>query len=119
NFSIYDSEDQLSAIKNVMNRIGVSPQMYPPAQIRSVISSSKNKMIDAKELMRDAKSTFNKQAALVFENYDSYMRENNAMDFDDLIINMIYLFGKSPETLQKYQEKFKYMMVDEYQDTNR
>lgn len=118
-FSIYDTDDSLSAVKNIMNGLGISQQMYPPNQIRSAISSAKNKMQSWEKMRTEANSSFLKQASQVYEMYESYLYKNNAMDFDDLLLKMILLFKRSPETLEKYQDKFRYILVDEYQDTNR
>lgn len=119
NFTIYDADDQLAAIRSVMNMEGVSQQHYPPQQIRSFISNAKNQMIDAKEYNAKAINSLDKQVGFVYKHYESYLRQNNAMDFDDLLLNMIYLLGKSQDVLNKYQNKFKYILVDEYQDTNK
>lgn len=119
NFSIYDTDDQLSAIRTVMGKLNFNQQQYSPQAIRSKISSLKNKMITAKEFSEEADRGFDKKAADVYKEYEIHLRSNNAMDFDDLLLNVIKLFTISNDILKTYQDKFKYILVDEYQDTNR
>lgn len=118
-FSIYDSDDQLSAIKKIMNQEGISPQSFSPYQVRSRISNLKSNMTDLNDFREEATTTFDKQVGLIYEGYEKYLKRSNAMDFDDILINMIRLLRSSREILEKYQNKFKYILVDEYQDTNR
>jgi DNA helicase-2/ATP-dependent DNA helicase PcrA len=118
-FTIFDADDQLSAIKNVMNILLIAQQTTPPQQVRSKISAAKNQMIDVDTFKQNAKSTLDKQTGLIFETYEKYLKDNNAMDFDDLLLNTIKLLEKSQAVLSKYQERFRYILVDEYQDTNR
>ncbi|MDC1068164.1 UvrD-helicase domain-containing protein [Candidatus Kapabacteria bacterium] len=119
NFSIYDSDDQLSAIKTVMDSLNISKQQYSPNAIRSKISGSKNQMISWQEFKEKSDRPFDKHAANIFRDYESLLKRNNAMDFDDLLLNILKLFKLSKEILSTYQDKFKYVLVDEYQDTNR
>lgn len=119
NFTIYDSEDQLSAIKTVMNRLGIVQQNYPPKTIRSIISDAKNKMVNSTEFSSSAESLFEKKVAEIYREYSKYLKENNSMDFDDLLLYMYKLLNISQEIKSFYQEKFKYILVDEYQDTNK
>ena len=118
-FSIYDADDSLSVIRNVMNTLGISQQNYQPAAIRGTISSAKNKMLSWQEFQRNASSLYEKQAGLIFQEYEKRLVKNNAMDFDDLLLNMIRLFRNRPDVLERYQEQFRYIMIDEYQDTNK
>lgn len=118
-FSIYDGDDQLSAIKKIMNQEGISHQSFSPYQVRSRISNAKSNMQSVVEFSEDADSTFDKQVGLIYSGYETYLRQSNAMDFDDILLNMIRLLRGSKEILEKYQTKFKYILVDEYQDTNR
>lgn len=118
-FSIYDADDQLSAIKKIMNQEGISPQSYSPYQVRSRISNAKSNMISPRQFAEEADNTFDKQVSLIYLGYENYLKISNSMDFDDILINMIRLLRSSKEILEKYQNKFKYILVDEYQDTNR
>ncbi len=119
NFTIYDAEDQLSAIKTIMNRLSIPHQNYPPKAIRSVISDAKNKMVNSTEFAQSAESVFDRKVAEIYKHYTNYLRENNSMDFDDLLLYMYKLLTLSQEIKSFYQEKFKYILVDEYQDTNK
>lgn len=118
-FSIYDGDDQLSAIKKIMNQEGISPQSFSPYQVRSRISNLKSNMTSVSDFVEEADNTFDKQVGLIFTEYEKYLKRSNAMDFDDILINMIRLLRSSREILEKYQSRFKYILVDEYQDTNR
>jgi DNA helicase II / ATP-dependent DNA helicase PcrA len=118
-FSIYDTDDSLSVIKKIMNNENIDRQQFPPQGIRSRISSAKNRMTGWMQYQESAETVIDKQTGLVYELYERYLKQNNAMDFDDLLINMIELLQENPEVLDKYQEKFRYILIDEYQDTNR
>jgi DNA helicase II / ATP-dependent DNA helicase PcrA len=119
NFSIYDSEDSLKMIRHTISSLGISHQEFPAQGMQSRISWSKNQMISWQEYTRSAENFLQQQTALVFQEYEKEMKNNNAMDFDDLLLNMIALLKNSNDTLERYQSRFKYIMVDEYQDTNR
>ncbi len=119
NFTIYDTDDSLSAIKGIMGSLGLSQQQFSPHAMRSRISLAKNHMIHPKEYGRVAADLMEEKTALVYEQYERALRSSNAMDFDDLLIRPIELFDRFPKTLEKYQHRFKYILVDEYQDTNR
>lgn len=119
NFSIYDADDQLSAIKTVMDDLKISKQQYSPQAVRSKISSCKNQMMTWKELADSSDRPFDKHAANIFRDYGGLLKRNNAMDFDDLLLNILKLFKLSIDILKTYQQKFQYILVDEYQDTNR
>lgn len=118
-FTIYDTDDQLAAIKAVMQQLGVSQQVVSPTSVRGRISGAKNSMISWQEFARQADSVADKQAAQIFEEYEKRLRQNNAMDFDDLLLHTIRLLEHHPDVLEHYQDRFKYLLVDEYQDTNR
>ncbi|TAL66811.1 MAG: hypothetical protein EPN82_16960 [Bacteroidetes bacterium] len=118
-FSIYDTEDSLSSIKSVMNNLGVNQQKYSPQSMRGRISWAKNQMIDVEAYSNSAESELEKQTSVIYHEYQKALLINNAMDFDDLLINMINALKHSDEIIEKYQNKFKYILVDEYQDTNR
>lgn len=118
NFIIYDETDQLSLIKKLIKELQIDSEQFKPAVVSSKISSLKNELIDWQGLKQTAENYFEKIIAGVYENYQKYLEKNNALDFDDLIMLAVKLFSKFPGILEKYQEKFKYILVDEYQDTN-
>lgn len=118
-FSIYDMDDSLRVVKKVMESLNISTKSYSRQAIRSKISWAKNQMIDPKEFASSAESPFEIQTANIFEAYNETLLKSNAMDFDDLLINFIRLLTADKEILEKYQNRFKYILVDEYQDTNR
>lgn len=119
NFLIFDRDDQLRFIKNVMTELNISHKHYNPDTIQARINGAKNLFIGPDEFNATAKEPIEETSALVYFHYQNLMKKNNAMDFDDLLVNPIYLFEQFPDVLEKYQEKFKYLLVDEYQDTNR
>lgn len=118
-FTVYDSDDQLAAIKAVMTTLGVSQQAQSPTAIRSRISGAKNAMTSWMEYGRNASNVSERITAQVFEQYEKRLLHANAMDFDDLILNMIALLRNNPDVLASFHERFRYIHVDEYQDTNR
>ncbi len=118
-FSIYDTDDTLGIIRTAMNSLVISQQQYAPQAVRSRISSAKNQMVSWQEFQREADNIFDKQVGLIYQEYEKRLKQNNAMDFDDLLLNMIRLFEHRPDILDAYQERFRYLLVDEYQDTNR
>lgn len=118
-FSIYDADDQLSAVKNIMNKLGIPAQDCNPNAVKSRISWAKNLMISWKDYLNERKLPFDNHVSKIYQEYENRLIQSNSMDFDDLLLNMITLFNKSKETLEKYQNRFKYILVDEYQDTNR
>jgi DNA helicase-2/ATP-dependent DNA helicase PcrA len=118
-FTVYDSDDQLAAIKAVMTTLGISQQVQSPTSIRSRISAAKNAMTSWMEYARNATGTTDRIAAQVFEQYEKRLLHANAMDFDDLILNMIALLRNNPDVLAQFHDRFRYIHVDEYQDTNR
>jgi DNA helicase-2/ATP-dependent DNA helicase PcrA len=118
-FSIYDADDSLSIIKQIMAALGISQQQYNPAAVRAAVSSAKNKMLSWQEYGREARSLFEKQVGIVYKDYEKKLSKNNAMDFDDLLLNMIRLLRNNPGTLERYQDQFRYILIDEYQDTNK
>ncbi|MCK6600849.1 MAG: UvrD-helicase domain-containing protein [Bacteroidetes bacterium] len=119
NFSIYDTDDQESLIKKIMADLSINHQQFPVRQMMSKISASKNRLWYPADLEKFAVHPADIKAAQVFKDYQIRLKESNSMDFDDLLMKPIELFTKSPETLKKYQNQFKYLMIDEYQDTNK
>lgn len=118
-FTIYDADDQVAAIKAVMQQLGINQQNLSPTAVRSRISGAKNAMVSWQEYERQAASISDKQTAQVFAEYERRLRLSNAMDFDDLLLNMIRLLEGHADVLEAYHDKFRYILVDEYQDTNR
>ena len=118
-FAIYDVDDQVRLIKNLMEKYHVSPDMYKPRSIQRAISNAKNSMVSVKEYTRRADSPLEENTATIYEAYQNALRKNNAMDFDDLLLKPLRLFEEQPAVLDKYRKRFRYILVDEYQDTNR
>ncbi len=118
NFVIYDENDALATVKEAMMSLGLSGEQFKPGGIYGAISDQKNELVDAKTYAEKAKEFYEKTVAQVFEKYESYLKEANALDFDDLLMLAVKLFSQRPEILEKYQDRFKYILVDEYQDTN-
>lgn len=119
NFTIYDADDSLSLIKNVQKALGIPLQQFNPHAIRSRVSAAKNRYVMPDEFARQAFDLFDEKAARVYKEYQRRLKQANAMDFDDLLIKTIELFEKDRKTLEQYQDRFHYILVDEYQDTNR
>ena len=118
NFTILDSDDSLTIIKKILKEMNLDPKVYNPRAIRNKISSAKNELMDSNYYSRFANSEYEEIVLEVFRKYEKKVFKNNSMDFDDLLLLPIKLFKKFPEVLEKYQERFKYILVDEYQDTN-
>jgi DNA helicase-2/ATP-dependent DNA helicase PcrA len=119
NFSIYDTADSLSLIKNVMDEIGIPTQQFNPQAIRSRISIAKNQLISPDEAAQQANDLFDEKCAVIYHHYQVKLKKNNAMDFDDLLQKPIELFRHHKQLLEKYQGRFRFILIDEYQDTNR
>lgn len=119
NFSILDATDQLSVIKQIMKELNIDVKKFTPRSILGTISSAKNELKTAKQYNQLANSPYEKKVAEVYDQYETRLMKNHALDFDDLIMTTIHLFKRVPETLAFYQRKFQYIHVDEYQDTNR
>ncbi len=117
-FSIYDSDDAERLMKTVMERFRIDPKQFPVRAIRGLISSAKNALVSSAEYARYATQPLQEKAALVYPAYEEALRRSNAMDFDDLLIHPIALFQGHPDVLAKYQQKWRYVHIDEYQDTN-
>jgi DNA helicase-2/ATP-dependent DNA helicase PcrA len=118
-FTIYDSDDSLQLVKRIMERLNLSRDQFNPNAIRSRISAAKNQLIDPKQYAELARDLFDEKAAAVYAEYQKQLLKNNAMDFDDLLVNPIHLFEQKPDRLERYQYRFKFILVDEFQDTNR
>ena len=118
-FTIYDEADSLRLIKQCMDELDVDPKRFAPRAIKRQISDAKNQLIDAEGYRIKVGSFFEQTAADVYEMYEQRAHSMNAMDFDDLLFRCVNLFELFPEVLAKYQHQFRWVMVDEYQDTNR
>ncbi len=118
NFVIYDDQDQKDAVKQAFELLGISAKEYKPSSVLNNISQAKNELIDDNEYPNYARGHFQEIVARTYVVYQKLLKENAALDFDDLILKTVELFKKFPEVLEKYQNKFKYILVDEYQDTN-
>lgn len=118
-FTIYDKQDSLDCVKEAMGRANISIKDFKPSSVLSTISQAKNQLISDLEYLNLARGYFQESVAKIYPFYQRILKENNALDFDDLINKTIELFDKNPDVLKKYQEKFQYILVDEYQDTNQ
>lgn len=119
-FSIFDEEDSLNLIKECLKELSLDPKQFQPARIRAIISKSKSELEGLEEIKAKADhSPFLKAAAAIFEKYEEKLKQHRALDFDDLIVKTVFLFSRFPEILKQYQEKWPYIHIDEYQDTNR
>ncbi len=118
NFVIMDSDDSLTVIKKIIKELDYDPKVYNPRGIRNKISSCKNEMIMPKDYEKYAVSEYEKAVLNIYEKYEEKLKKNNSVDFDDLLILPIRLFKENKQILEKYQDKFKYVLIDEYQDTN-
>ena len=119
-FTIYDEDDRLSLIKRLMDQRGHSTKMFPPRAVQSLISAAKNRMVPPEELASG--SPFDRLAAVAAEIYAALgpaLKAANAMDFDDLMLHPLTLFREHPDRLRMYQQRFSFILVDEFQDTNR
>lgn len=118
NFTILDSDDSLSIIKKIMKELNIDANKYNPKAIKNVILNNKNEIIDPEKYSLYVNTDFDEIALEVYRKYEKSLKINNAVDFDDLLILPLKLFNNNPGVLQKYQEKYKYVFIDEYQDTN-
>lgn len=119
NFTIYDADDQKSIMKDICKRLNVNTKMYKERTLLGAISSAKDELVSPEEFALKAQSDFKlKVYSEVYTEYQRELKSNNALDFDDLICRTVELFQSCPEVLDYYQERFRFIMVDEYQDTN-
>jgi DNA helicase-2/ATP-dependent DNA helicase PcrA len=118
-YTIYDTDDSLAAVKAAMERLKLSTQQFNPSGIRSRISYAKNQMLTPAQAEERSASILDEHASRVYAEYDKALRRCNAMDFDDLLLKPIELFERFPKVLEKYQHRFSFVHVDEFQDTNR
>ena len=118
NFTIYDETDSLAIIKQAIKKLNLDDKIYQPKLIKAVISNSKNKMQDAYAFATFARDFKSQQIARVFEEYENALNNNNAIDFDDMLLLTVKLFEQNKDVRKKYYDKFQHILVDEYQDTN-
>ena len=118
-FTIYDSDDQLQVVRSAMKDLSLDGKVVTPRVVQSRISAAKNQRTSPDKMTEDAWQPDWEQTAKVYGEYEKRLRKANALDFDDLLGKTVELFGKFPEVAEKYSERFRYLMVDEYQDTNR
>jgi DNA helicase II / ATP-dependent DNA helicase PcrA len=118
-FTIYDDDSQVALTKQIVKELGLDDKVYSPRSLLSRISHWKNHGLSPEQAMRDAEDPKSERAAVVFEHYQKGLRRNQALDFDDLLLETVRLLHVSPETALRYNERFQHLLVDEYQDTNR
>ena len=118
-FTIYDTDDQKTLMKEICRKLNIDTKKYKERALLARISHAKDEMITPDDMEREAKGDFNqKKIAAVYREYQAALKRNNALDFDDLLVKTVDLFEKCQDVLEAYQERFRYIMVDEYQDTN-
>lgn len=118
NFTIYDSSDQLVLVKDCLKKLNLDDKQFTPRSVLGTISSAKNVLMDAKAFAAKASDFYEQKVADVYALYQEKLRENNAVDFDDLLFLVVRLLQENEEVREKYQSRFQYILVDEYQDTN-
>ena len=119
NFTIYDADDQKTLMKDICKRLNIDTKVYKEKAILAAISSAKDELISPEEYELQNMADFSKKKViLAYKEYQKELKKNNALDFDDLIVKTVELFQSSPDVLEYFQERFRYIMVDEYQDTN-
>lgn len=118
NFAIFDVEDSITAIKRVLKRLNIDSTKFTPKSFHNKISSLKNDLINSSSYSKYARDEFEQMVVKVYDEYEKEKLNDNAVDFDDLLLLPIKLFKENKDILEKYQERFKYILIDEYQDTN-
>ncbi len=118
NFTILDSDDSQTIVKKIMKELNIDINKFNPKAIRNSISNNKNELIDANSYEKFVRTPYDEVVKDVYQKYERNLKLNNAMDFDDLLVLPLKLFNENKDVLQKYQEKYKYIFIDEYQDTN-
>ena len=118
NFVIYDQDDQVALMKRVLQELGLDPKQYSPMAILSHISNAKSQMLGPAEALQRGRSYFEEVVGRSYERYQAMLLAANALDFDDLLLRTVKLLRECPEVLSKYQNRYQYVMVDEFQDTN-
>lgn len=118
NFTILDSDDSTTVIKKIIKDMGLDPKYYNPKMIKNKISSAKNELMDPDEYSKYALADIDEKVVSIYRSYQTKLKNSNSLDFDDLLMLPIELLSKHPDVLKKYQDRFKYILIDEYQDTN-
>src|SRR5262245_31257156 len=118
-FAIYDSDDQQRLMRRVLKDLNLDEKKNPPRAIHAEISRAKNELVDAEEFARLGRTYHDEVVARCFAHYQKLLRDSNALDFDDLLVETVRLFELHPEVLEKYQNRYRYLLADEYQDTNK
>ncbi|RLC52943.1 MAG: hypothetical protein DRZ79_00335 [Candidatus Cloacimonadota bacterium] len=119
NFSIYDDDDQKSVFKKIYKNLDINPQKFPLGRVRNIISRQKNSLITPELFFEfNDRNYFSEVVEEIYREYQTYLKKNNALDFDDLLMYTAFLLHDNPEVRKKYEQKFRYIMIDEYQDTN-
>lgn len=118
NFTIYDEQDSINVIKQILKKRNIDDKKYAPKTIKGIISNAKNKMMDANNLATFARDYYTQVAADVYEDYEQALVNNNAIDFDDMLMLCVKLLENYPEIRFKYYDRFKHILIDEFQDTN-
>jgi DNA helicase-2/ATP-dependent DNA helicase PcrA len=118
-FAIYDESDQQQVVKGVMRRLGLDDKQLKPSAVLSKISWAKNHMLDPQEMYLQSADPITEKVAHIFEEYRKELRKSNALDFDDLLLETVRLLKSSSAVRERYQRRYQYMLIDEYQDTNR
>ncbi|MGQ9828669.1 MAG: ATP-dependent helicase [Roseiflexus sp.] len=118
-FAIYDTDDQLRVMKRVLRDLNLDEKKHPPRALHAAISRAKNELISPSDYSRHARSYFEEVTARCFARYQELLRDANALDFDDLLVETVRLFEQHPTVLERYQERYHFLLADEYQDTNR
>lgn len=118
-FTIYDSDDQLKMVKEIMKKLNINDKVYPPKNFTSKINHAKTLMLMPHDVESNGDLIFDDKSLLVYQNYEADMKQANALDFSDLLLKTFDIFKGFPHILRAYQEQFKYIHVDEYQDTNK
>lgn len=119
NFTIYDEQDSMAVIKNAIKKLNLDDKIYAPKLVKSIISNAKNKMQDAFSFSTFARDFKSQKIAEIFEEYENTLNNNNAIDFDDMLMLAVKLLEKCPEVREKYFSRFQHILVDEFQDTNQ
>jgi DNA helicase-2/ATP-dependent DNA helicase PcrA len=119
NFTIYDEQDSIAVIKNAIKKLNLDDKIYAPKLVKSIISNAKNKMQDAFSFSTFARDFKSQKIADIFEEYENSLNNNNAIDFDDMLMLAVKLLEKCPEVREKYFSRFQHILVDEFQDTNQ
>lgn len=119
NYLIYDTNDQNETIKKILKEFDLSPKIYKPNSVLALISQAKNELISALEYPQYARGSFQETTARIYLKYAQYLKQFHALDFDDLLMETVHLFQKEKTVLEKYQNQYNWLLIDEYQDTNQ